>query len=123
MTKTATETSTLPSTLHVDPRVDGILVEVLARTWAQAEVNDRVNLYVAVKLKVWVKVLVGVNDLGRPPKALCSTRLERVDQNKRSEPVRPLASLQNWIVACAAERILVDPLSAWARFSAPGIVS
>jgi hypothetical protein len=29
----------------------------------EVEVNDRVNVYVAVKLKVWVDVLVEVYDL------------------------------------------------------------
>ena len=34
------------------------------RTWVEVDVNDRVNLYVAVNLKVWVdvEVLVEVHD-------------------------------------------------------------
>jgi len=43
--------------------------------WAQVKVDDRVNLNVAVKLNVWVKVWVEVYDRRATGfVALCSTR-------------------------------------------------
>jgi len=49
------------------------------RTGVEVDVNDRVNLYVAVKLKVWVDVEVlveGPRSNHDRPEALGSTRLE-----------------------------------------------
>ena len=51
---TATSTSTPSWTLHVDARMDTTSWSMTLGTWV--DVKDRVNLYVAVKLKVWVDV-------------------------------------------------------------------
>jgi hypothetical protein len=51
--------------------VAGMLVEK-SPNLVEVDVNDRVNLYVAVKLEVWVdvEVLVEVHDPSRPPRTL-----------------------------------------------------
>jgi len=78
------------------------------RTAVEVDVNDRVNVYVAVKLQVWVDVEVLVegprSDHDRP-EALGYTRLEKVDQNRRAD----LARLRAPIVTGASNRVLIDP--------------
>ena len=62
----------------------------------KVEVDEGVYVYVAVKdnVRVDVEVLVEVHDaVTNRPKMPHSTRLERVDQNKRSAPHRSTSTI------------------------------